>query len=151
MAQVGIVDAARALGISERALRRDIAAGAPVLRRGSRGRGRAALLDVDAIAAWRRSRAPRSDDRLLVLAAEVPEIIGGAMHEAFALVDGPHKRLVAGALAGAGYMAIVALLDRLRREAPSVPEASTLPPKIIRLRQIFGTSGSLEPLSLPPE
>lgn len=143
---VTISVAARALGVSVRALRRDLAAGAPVLRCGARGRGRAALLDVDAVAAWRRSQLPvdsreGGDDRLLVLASEIPELIATVMHEAFAKVEGPHKRLVAGVLVGVGYLAITALLDRIRRDAPNAAEPSTLlatlPTKIAHLASHF--------------
>jgi hypothetical protein len=142
---VTLRDAARALGLSVRVLHRDLSAGAPVVRRGARGRGRSTLIDVEAFAAWRRARdVARPDDRLLVLAADVPNVIADAMHAAFLEVDGPHKRACAGALAGAGYMAIVATLDRMRADAERVPELATLPQKIEHLRSIFGDSGKLD-------
>jgi hypothetical protein len=138
MSAVTIRDAARALGVSAPTVRRWLRDGAPVLRRGGRGRGRVALLDVDALAAWRRMRdGGTAHDALVVLAAEIPELVADAMHEAFVLVDGPHKRACAGALAGAGYLAIVALLDRMRRDDQRVPEVTTLPAKIDQLRLHF--------------
>ena len=48
-----IAIAARELGLSPAQIRRDIAAGAPVLRRGSVGRGRGSLLDLEVYRRWR--------------------------------------------------------------------------------------------------
>lgn len=134
-----VQDAARALGVTVRTLRRDLAAGAPVVRRGGRGRGRAALVDVAAIEAWRRcrSQAAATDDVLRVIAAEIPEILAAACHTAFVTIDGPHKRQAAGILAGAWYLASVAVLDHLRRIDPTLPDVTAVPEKIDRLRRIF--------------
>ena len=93
------------------------------------------LIDVAAIEAWR-----TRGDALLVIAAEIPELVATAMHSAFTAIDGPHKRLAAGALAHAGYLAIVAVLDRLRQNTPVVPELERLPDAIERLRRIFADS-----------
>lgn len=142
-APVSIVTAARALGISESQLRRYVASGAPVAHRGARGRGRATLLDPSAIEAWRRAGA--GDDRLVVLAAELPELIASAIHSAFLSTDGPHKRATAGALAGVWYLVTTAVLDRLRREVPELGELTTVPDKIAALRVIFRDSGTVGP------
>lgn len=132
-----LASAAQALGISQATLMRDIRAGAPVARLGSRGRGRRTLVDPEAIASWRRSRsAPRPDDRLALLAAEIPSLLAAAMHAAFVQIEGPHKRASAGTLAAAWYLATVALLDRLRTDVPAIPEVSTVPEAIDALRKI---------------
>jgi hypothetical protein len=132
-----LAQAACELGISRSQLMRDIRAGAPVARLGSRGRGRQTLLDPEAITAWRRSRsAPQPDDRLALLAAEIPSLLAAAVHSAFLQIEGPHKRASAGTLAAAWYLATVALLDRLRADVPGIPEVSTVPEAIESLRKI---------------
>lgn len=143
-----IARTAHELGISPRQVRRDIRAGAPVAQRGARGRGRQTLLDVAALAAWRRCRGgEHATDRLRVIASEVPEIVAGAIYDAFAQIEGSHKRRCAGALAAAWYLACNAILDRLRVDCPEIAEISTLPEKIDRLRHIFGEFGSVGSLS----
>lgn len=124
--------AALELGISEPTLRRWIAAGAPVARRGRRGRGDATLIDPDAIAAWRGAR----PDELRVLAGEIPELVAEACWSAFMLVEGPHRTACAGVLAGAWYVVTVALLDRLRRSGLDLADPA-IPGKIAQLRAIF--------------
>ncbi len=52
-----LAEAAKVLGTSVPTLHRWIASGAPVARAGRRGRGHAALVDPDAVAAWRRAQA----------------------------------------------------------------------------------------------
>jgi hypothetical protein len=106
------------------------------------------LVDCEAIAAWRAARAAseRNAEVLVrVLAADVPEIVADAMHEAFRHVDGPHKRAVAGVLAGAWFLVSAAMLDRLRREVPELADLTVLPEKISTLRHICAASGSLAP------
>lgn len=126
--------AARALGVSERQLRRFLRDGAPVARRGGRGRGRATLIDVEAVRAWR----ARPDDRLRQFAGEVPELVAEAAEEAFQLVEGPQKRAAAGILAGAWYVTTTRLLGRLRGDLPDLQDPSAIPPPIERLREIAG-------------
>ena len=150
-----VADAAVQLGCSARQVERLIARGAPVVRRGSRGRGRSTLLDVGAVAAWVRTHAVNSVDHetgtpevlvpnncpadsLLVLANDVPTLVADAVYATFVAVDGPHKRAVAGVLAGAAYSVTVALLDRIRVDAAGVAELDSLPEKINQLRRIFG-------------
>jgi hypothetical protein len=136
--------AARALGISVRQVERDIAAGAPVVRRGGRGRGNATLINLQAFADWRRSG---PDYRVRALAVELPEIIASAMYEAFVATHGPHKLSCAGVLSRAGYLASVAVVDRLRRDIPDLRELSGVPEKCDTLRRIFELSGKVRPVS----
>ena len=133
--------AAAELAVSVPTLRRWIAAGAPVARRGRRGRGGRALVDVRAVRAWRGSSEAAEHRDLEVLAVEVPELVAEAVAEAFRACDGPHKRATAGVLAGAWYLVTVALLDRLRREVPSLADPATVPQKIAHLRSICGDLG----------
>jgi hypothetical protein len=145
-----IAEAARALRLSPRQILRDISQGAPVARRGGRGRGRATLIDIDALAAWRRSQQARERefaDVLTTIAAELPELCATATHDLFVSLEGPHKRDSAGALAAAWFVVLTCVLDRLRRDAPNVPELSALPEKITRLRRIFSVSATLHPSS----
>jgi hypothetical protein len=139
-------DAARALGVSESQLRRYVDDGAPVLRRGGRGRGRAALVDVEAIAAWRRSRdggQALPNDRVVMLAAEIPELAADAVYRAFLAVESNDKCAVAGILAGVWYVVTVALLDRIRAVVPSTPDVETTPEKIATLREINERHGNV--------
>jgi hypothetical protein len=138
MAALPLRDAARELGVSARQLERDVAAGAPVARRGGRGRGRVTLVDPAAIAAWRSAGAPTAG--LLALSAELPELVANAVDDAFRQTEGPHKAATAGAMAGTWYLVTTAILDRLRREMAEVPELSAVPDKIDRLRRIFRDS-----------
>ena len=131
---LSIPDAARALGVSPRAVRRMVERGAPVARRGGRGRGRATLIDVAALRAWQ-----RPSGRLVapvVLARMLPAAIGTAIAAAHREIDGPHKRAAAGVLAGAWYAASCAALDELRRLDADVPEIDVVPDEIARLREI---------------
>jgi hypothetical protein len=118
-------------------LLRDIAAGAPVVNRGGRGRGHAMLLDTSAIAAWRRRRrAARDCDALRVLAAQIPELVADGVMESFVAVEGSDKRRCAGILAAAWFVVANRVLDRIRRDVPDVPEIETVPEAIEALRKI---------------
>ena len=59
--------------------------------------------------------------------------------------SGPNanKRATAGALAHGGYLAINAVLDRIRQNAASAPELAVLPDKLDTLRHINGDSGTI--------
>jgi hypothetical protein len=143
---VTLKQAAIELDCDERTLSRDIAAGAPVLTKGRRGRGRSTLVSVEAIAAWRRARsAPQASDLMLVFAAEIPELLAGAMYDAFIAIEGPHKRPCADVLAGAWFRASNALLNRLRETSPAVPFDLPQPEKIVMLCRIFGHYGKVRP------
>jgi len=133
---VPVRDAARALGVEPNTLRHWIAAGAPVARRGGRGRGNRTLVAPDAVRAW---RAAGADERLLLaLAAALPQALAEAMAEAHALATGMSKAPLAGILAAAWYVATTKTLDALRAHNASIPELSTMPPAIARLRDIAG-------------
>lgn len=135
---VSIPDAAAALDVSEATLRRWIAAGAPQARRGGRGRGRAALVDPHAVAAWHRAQGPqaRPMDTLETLAADLPDVLAQAAWAAFMECDGPQRRQLAGVLAAAWYLAACAVADRIRRDAPDIADPEHLPEPIERLRKI---------------
>lgn len=146
MTAVPVHLAALELGVSVPTLRRWLRQGCPVARRGRRGRGGRALVDPRAVRAWRGSSEACELAGLEVLAAEVPELVAGAVAEAFRQCDGPHKRATAGALAGAWYLVTVALFDRLRRDVPALADPATVPREIDHLRSIFAgerrTAGS---------
>lgn len=145
MPALPLIEAARALGERRGTVLRWIAEGAPCARRGSRGRGKSTLVDPLALAAWRRSTT--AEQQLLAVAAEVPDIVGDAVYEAFVETTGPHKRGAAEPLADAAYLVTVALLDRLRRDAPDVPEyTSTMQPEKMRvLRLILSDARKVSP------
>jgi hypothetical protein len=140
MTGLPLPEAALALGVQPRTLARWLAAGAPAVRRGRRGRGGGALVDVRAVRAWRLSCEAVEHADLEALAAEVPELVADAVAEAFQQTDGPHKRATAGALAGCWYLVTVALLDRLRRDVPGLTDPATLPRQIGQLRAISAGS-----------
>lgn len=132
--------AAAELGITSRTLRRWISEGAPVSRRGQRGRGCVTLVDPAAISAWRSgTRAP--DAALRAFAARIPEILADAAMQTFMAVQGAHKRPSADVLAAAWYLGVTRLLDALRAEGVEVedPTDATLPEKIGHLRAINRT------------
>lgn len=110
---------------------------APVVRRGRKGRGNSTLVDPAALDAWR--NAQRCEQQLLALANELPELLADAVYATACDLDGPDKRRVCGVLAVAWYRSSVAVLDRIRVDAP-VPELASVPEKITRLRLIFDDS-----------
>lgn len=136
--------AAAELGIAPRTLRRWLAAGAPTVTRGRRGRGGRALVDPQAVRAWRLSCEAIEHADLEVLAAELPELVAAAVFEAFRECEGPHKRQTAGVLAGVWYFVTVALLERLRRDVPELRDPATVPPQIGHLRTIFAGLGTTD-------
>lgn len=137
MAAVPLPQAADALGISVPTLRRWLRRGAPQARRGRRGRGGRALVDVAAVEAWRGSGAAVEHADLTVFASELPELVAAAVFDSFQHVEGSHKRATAGTLAGAWYLVTVALLDRLRRDVPTLRDPDVVPAQIDHLRSIY--------------
>ena len=136
LAAVTVAEAAAELGVSERQLRRWLRAGCPVARRGRRGRGGAALLDVDAVQAWRRQAT--AEDALATLAGAVPELVADAVHASFLEAEGVRKSALAGVLCAVWYRVAASLLDQLGADAPA-----EVPHKIARLRHIKNTFGKL--------
>lgn len=107
-------------------------------RRGSRGHGRAHLIDPAAVVAWKRAQGPilADGEALRPFAAELPEIVAGAIWAAFVDAAGPHKRACAGVLAATWYQVSCALLDRMRRDCPELGDVAEIPECIARLREI---------------
>ena len=132
---LNLVDAARALGVAERSLRRWITEGAPTVRRGRRGRGGGTLLDVEAVSAWRAAsqgaagRPVDDADQLRAVLAALPQAIAATIDEQFQDASGPHKRALAAEFAALGYR-ICFLLEDLG--GPPVVEL----PALERLRAI---------------
>lgn len=136
--------AAHELQVHPATLRRWLREGAPQVRRGRRGKGGAALIDVAAIRAWRgQGAASATTIPARVLAAEVPELLASAICEVFHAIDGPHKRACADVLAAAWYSGACALRDRLAEIDPAIPEIDELPEQIAHLRDINRDSGRL--------
>lgn len=132
MNAVPISEAAIELEVPPGTLRRWVREGLPVVRRGRPGRGHSTLIDVNAARAWRDGE--NCEDMVVTLAAEIPELMASAIWDVHKLSNGPHHGQVANALAAAWYSATTKLLDRLKDDAPEVPEIETLPEKIERLR-----------------
>ena len=140
-AAVTIAQAAHELGRSARQLEAYLAAGAPVARRGRRGRGCATLVDVAEVRAWLAARdSTNGQQQLSALAGAVPEIVADAIYAAFVGTEGPHKRAFAGTLASAWYRVTCALRERI---GVGVPEPSSTPEKIAALVRIFSDSGTV--------
>jgi phage terminase Nu1 subunit (DNA packaging protein) len=131
-APLPVPDAARQLGVSVPTLRRWIASGAPLARRGRRGRGRATLIDPVAVAAWRAAQAPS----LAVAAAGLPEVLADALADALVQAEGCDKRRLAAVLAGAWYSAAVRVMDHLRLTDADVPDVTVRPLAVERLLKI---------------
>lgn len=132
---VSVVEAAAELGISDRQLEDDIRYGAPVARRGRRGRGCRTLVIVADVRAWREARGNQHDAfARAAFAGEVSEIVAEAVYATFVAIAGPHKRASAGVLAQAWLRTSCALRERL--DVPS-PEPACRPEKITALLRIF--------------
>lgn len=116
-----VADIAAAFGVGERTVQNWITGGCPVIQRGRRGRGGAALLDLDAVAAWRGSQHDHSDDTAVVLeiASLLPAVLAEACAEAAARADGTHKRDLHGALAATWYLATTRTLQALCEKYPA--------------------------------
>ena len=99
-------EAAAALGSSEASLRRWCDQGAPIARRGRRGKGGAALYDVNALKAW------RDGDRGVEPASEFLALLGSVLWAQFLATSGPHKRAIASDFAAAWYRMRWELEDR---------------------------------------
>lgn len=127
--------AAAALGVHPQTVRHWLRQGAPQGRRGRRGYGCAALLDPEALRAWR-AGACAGAVPARVLAAELPELLAAAIHSVFLKVEGPHKREVAGTLAICWLFCSWAARDRLAIVDPDIPEITEVPELIERLRSI---------------
>lgn len=127
-------EAARALNTSETTLRRWIDAGAPVARRGRRGRGHVTLVDPAAVEAW---LAAKADDgtaaALHSLAGALPEILANAVAEAHRLA--PDKRGAAWTAAAAWQLSVLAIHDHLAERVGELP-APEIPEKVEYLRKI---------------
>ena len=132
MSAVPVTAAAAILHISTPTLKRWIAAGAPVARRGRRGRGALTLVDPVAVEAWRASQCVT----LAAAAAAIPDVVAEAMAAALIEAEGLPKQRMAGFLAGCWYRATTAVLDHLREHDPAVGDAVALPLAIERLRKI---------------
>lgn len=128
--------AARELGVAPVTLKRWRRLGCPCVP-GRRGRGHAALYDVEAVRAWR--EANDRDALLLEIAAAAPAVLADAALAAFTQVDAPDKRRQAGLLAATWYVLTAALLDHLRATCAEVPELAGVPEPVERLRKIAAT------------
>lgn len=148
---VGIAEAARAIGERERTVRAWIERGAPVAKRGGRGRGRSTLVDPDALLEWRGR--PKPDQRLLEFASDLPRLIADATVDAYQRIpdekdkNDDAKKLAAGVLAACWALTTCVLLNRLRAyvgdDREVQPDDLDVPPEIANLRAIFESSGKL--------
>ena len=131
MSAVPIRDAASELGTSVSTVSRWIKRGAPVARRGRRGRGGQTLVDVPAMIAWRRSGLD-----LRGVAAGLPDVLAAAIERAWSETEGWQRQQLAGVFAATWYVVTCAVLDHLRAADPSIPEVSVVPEPIEFLRRI---------------
>ncbi|MGY0611711.1 hypothetical protein [Luteimonas sp. A501] len=136
MTAVPVPEAASALGVRVGTVRRWIREGAPVVRTGRRGRGCAALVDPEAVQAWR--QAGDRETAVLEVAAALPDVLANAAVEAWQQAQGIDKRQLAGVMAAGWYLSATAALDHLRAKHPAVPEIVAIPEQIERLRKIAG-------------
>lgn len=126
--------AAQRLGISRKRLEGLVRKGAPVARKGTRGRGHAALIDADAVRAWR--AASSGEKVILELWADLPQVWAKAIADAHRQAEGVNKARLAGVLAASYYTISAATFDYLRGRCASVSEPVDLPPEIAHLRKI---------------
>lgn len=134
LAALPVPQAAAALDLSVVQLRRLLRQGAPVARRGARGRGRATLVDVQAVRAWRASQ----HVTLAAASAAIPDVLADALAGSLEQSDGLPKQRLAAVMAGVWYAASVAVLDHLRRFDPGVADVTARPLAVERLLKIAG-------------
>lgn len=136
MSAVPLRAAAQALGVSAGTLIRWKRDGCPTVRRGGRGRGRAALFDVGEVRAWRQ-RAPAPGADLGPLVARLPDILGAAVAEAFRLTPTKRDPAALAWLAACGWqLALGAVDDALGDAGVEVPQRADIPDAVLRLRKI---------------
>ena len=130
--QLPLDQAALQLGVAPVTLRRWIAQGAPVARAGQRGRGRRALVDPVAIAAWRAAPAAVEGPIAPTLTFKRAEaLIAGACAEVYSLAAAaPRDFGAAEVIAALGYRIVVAIAEELGAPEPA------LHPDFSRLRAI---------------
>ena len=135
---IAVDQAARVLGVTPATVRGWIDEGAPVVRRGRKGRGHSTLVNVAALDAWREARtsASSTDALLMQLAAEQSSVLAEAMVEAHQRAEGFDKRKLAAFAVATYYLIDTVLRDRLRERCATVPDVRELPPEIERLRKI---------------
>jgi hypothetical protein len=129
-----LLDAAHALGVSASTLRRWIAEGAPVARRGRRGRGRSTLVQVAAVTAWRAPGRPHPS--LAAALARGLERSAVAVADAHRELNGPHKVASAGPMVASWYLTGAALIDALREVDPQLTDIRALPEPLERLHKL---------------
>lgn len=137
MSALPIGEAARALGVSPSTLHRWITNGAPVARRGRRGRGCRTLIDPEAVRAWRQAQDADHtpiEAALRALAGRVPELLADAA--ATAHRSAPDKRNSAWALCASWQLAVGMILDDIRASGVDVSDPVAVPEGIERLRKI---------------
>lgn len=126
--------AAEALEVPRGTLRRYLREGCPVVSKGRRGRGHAVLVDPDAVREW--LGAGERERAFLEMAAAVPDVLAEAANESLRQASGVDKRRLAGILAANWYIGATAILERMRKQCPSVPDVTSIPEEIEALRKI---------------
>ncbi len=134
IAPVTVAEAAARENVPVGTIKRWIREGAPCVRRGRRGRGQCALLNLQELRAWR--VAQTGEALLLALASELPLLLADAATEALQAVDTMPKSKAAGLLAASWYVNATAVLDALRARCPLVPDITDLPEQVRRLQKI---------------
>ncbi len=119
---VALAAAARACGLSLSQARRDVVGGAPVVRRGSVGRGHGTLVDLDAYRRWRN----REFDSGRVMEA-VAAALADTLKRDGGLGEPAHVSLGIRGRAAAAYLCCA--WERLHR-AVTGHDAASLPPDI---------------------
>lgn len=134
--------------VSPRTVQHWIGAGCPVIRRGRRGNGGGALLDVDQVRAWRQAQQQRDSGGagvVIELAAQLPHILADAVAQAAREATGPDKVRLHGLLAEAWHTSILHALAALREQYPDVAhllrDPSVLPEPVFRLAQVNRHAG----------
>jgi hypothetical protein len=104
-----IRECAAALRLSPKQVKYAVANGAPVIRRGTKGRGQPTLVDQVAIAAWLKERGRSTQDDQWRRARRLTQSAAEVFYDQFRREFGPHKRAVAVSLIQS-FMAIAAVI-----------------------------------------
>lgn len=126
--------AAVELGIRLGAMRRLVRDGAPVVRKGHRGRACSTLVDIDAIREWQRGGA---DAIVREVASALPLILAETMQDTFQQAVGHMSNAQAAALLSAAWLRSAnAVNDYMQTHCAGIPNISAMPAEIDRLRKI---------------
>lgn len=124
--------------MTRKQLQRAIAQGAPVVRRGGKGRGHSTLLDPSAVADWLNRRGTFTQEHHLQLARGLIAAVAEATALRFRAASGPHKLALARELVAQFFDAAQAIREQLGLPPLEPADVPAEIRKMARVGDIFG-------------